>query len=62
MDRQRAAAYAAALSVSNAVVYLNPTSSNIDLDGMTIGAKSGLVLPPPPRSLERQPACGRRGA
>jgi hypothetical protein len=45
MDRQRAAAYAAALSVSNAVMYLNPTSSNIDVDGMTIAAKSGLALP-----------------
>ena len=36
-------------SFANAVMYLNPTSSSIDADGMTIGAKSGLVLPPPPR-------------
>jgi len=34
---------------SNTVMYLNPTLSDITVDGITIAAKTGLVLPPPPR-------------
>ena len=36
-------------SWSNAVMYLNPTLTDITVDGITILAKTGLVLPPPPR-------------
>ena len=32
-----------------AIMYLNPTYSDITADGITIPAKTGLVLPPPPR-------------
>ncbi len=35
---------------AKAVMYLNPTTSDIPVDGMTLGAKTGLVLPPPPKA------------
>jgi len=35
---------------AKAVMYLNPTSSDITVDGLTLGAKTGLVLPPPPKA------------
>jgi len=37
---------------SKATMYLNPTSSVITVDGISIGAKSGLILPPPSRSAK----------
>jgi hypothetical protein len=37
---------------AKAMMYLNPTSADITVDGMTIGAKTGLVLPPPPKAAK----------
>jgi hypothetical protein len=34
---------------AKAVMYLNPTSSGVTVDGITVGAKTALVLPPPAR-------------